>query len=117
VEKWIDGPLVYLSINLITPHLGLLKNWQVCIFVRNEQQKNVPMKSETKPSELDSAGLKRVLRGTSARIVAENLEQGIPMTVVENGQLVEILPDKTKRKLGRAVPAPTQINKTEFNFG
>ena len=39
------------------------------------------------------------------------------MTVVENGQLVEILPDKTKRKLGRAVPAPTQINKTEFNFG
>ena len=59
------------------------------------------MKSKTKPNELDSAGLRRVLRGTSTRIVAENLKQGISMTVVEDGQLVEILPDETKRKLGR----------------
>ena len=96
--------------------MGQLKNRQVCIFVSNEQQKNTPMK-KTKPNELDSAGLRRVLRGTSARIVAENLQQGISMTVVEDGQLVEILPDETKRKIGRAVPKPTRISKTEFDFG
>jgi hypothetical protein len=99
--------------------LGQLKNRQVCIFVKNEQQNNVSMnmKSKIKPDELDSAGLRRVLRGTSARIVAENLQRGISMTVVEDGQLVEILPDETKRKLGRAVPRPTRISKTEFDFG
>ncbi len=70
-----------------------------------------------KPSELSTAGLRRVLSDASGRVVKENLEQGVSITVAEQGQLVQIRPDNTRRKLGKTLKPHVTITQTKFRLG
>ena len=71
----------------------------------------------TKTDELSAAGMKRVLKDAKARVVKENLQRGIAITVIEHGQLVQIQPDKTRRVLNKAAGALVSITKTRFRIG
>lgn len=70
-----------------------------------------------KPSELSAAGMRRVLRDASGRVVTENLERGVAITIAEHGQLVQVQPDGTRRELGKRLKPPVAIKQTKFRLG
>lgn len=59
--------------------------------------------------ELSESGLKRVLKNASGRVVSENLNRGVAITVIERGQIVEVRPDKSRRVVRKTVPQPVHI--------
>ena len=70
------------------------------------------MATRKKPDELSNAALKRVLKKTAVAVKADNLGRGVPMTVSENGELVEIHPDGTRRVLKKNLPQTVRITQT-----
>lgn len=68
-----------------------------------------------KPVELTSTGLKRALKNASGRVVTENLQRGVAITVLEKGQIVEIRPDETRRVVRKQIASqPVRITETEL---
>lgn len=82
-----------------------------------KRQVTKPEQLTAKPGELSAAGMKRVLKDAKARVIKENLQRGIAITVIEHGQLVKIQPDKSRRVLNKAAGALVPITKTRFRIG
>lgn len=59
--------------------------------------------------ELSESGLKRVLKNASSRVVSENLNRGVAITVIERGQIIEVRPDKSRRVVRKTVAQPVYI--------
>lgn len=59
--------------------------------------------------ELSQSGLKRVLKNASGRVVSENLNRGVAITIIERGQIVEIRPDNSRRVIRKTVAQPVHI--------
>ena len=59
--------------------------------------------------ELSQSGLKRVLKNASVRVVSENLNRGVAITVIERGQIVEVRPDNSRRVIRKTVAQPVHI--------
>ncbi len=73
------------------------------------------MAARKKQVELSALGLKRVLKNASGRVVSENLERGVAITVLEQGQIVQIRPDNTRRVVRKQVASqPVRITETEM---
>lgn len=68
-----------------------------------------------KPVELTPSGLQRVLKNASGRVVTENLQRGVAITVLEKGQIVQIRPDNTRRVVRKQIASqPVRITETEL---
>lgn len=75
------------------------------------------MATQKKQQQLSAAGLKRVLKNASGRVVTENLGRGVSITVLEQGQIVQIHPDNTRRVVRRQIASqPVRITETELNL-
>lgn len=75
------------------------------------------MPSSKKSNELSAASLKRVLKDAQGRVVKENLQRGVAITVIEQGQLVQIQPDQSRRVLRKKAGSMVTITKTRFRLG
>lgn len=69
-----------------------------------------------KPLELSETGLKRVLKSASGRVVSENLDRGVSITVIEHGQIVQIHPDASRRVVRKVVAQPIHITEMELRL-
>ncbi|WP_139924560.1 hypothetical protein [Hymenobacter sp. DG01] len=69
-----------------------------------------------KPLELSETGLKRVLKNASGRVVSENLDRGIAITVIDQGQIVQIHPDATRRVVRKQVAQPVHISEMQLHL-
>ncbi|MGY3089265.1 hypothetical protein ACVWYF_002305 [Hymenobacter sp. UYAg731] len=82
------------------------------------KRRPTPSKAETrKADELSAAGLKRVLKDAGFRVAKENLQRGVAITVIQNGQLVRIRPDNSREVLNKKAEASVTLLKTRFRLG
>lgn len=60
--------------------------------------------------------MKRVLKRAAEAVVAENTQKGFSITVLENGQIIEIDPDGTKRVIRENAPRVVQVSTEPFTL-
>jgi hypothetical protein len=72
------------------------------------------MATRTKPEELSARAMQRVLKRAAAAVVAENLDKGIAITVLEEGKIVEISPDGSRTVLREDAPRLVRVSKEPF---
>ncbi|WP_167856849.1 hypothetical protein [Hymenobacter aquaticus] len=56
------------------------------------------------------------MKNASGRVKSENLDQGIAITVIEQGQIVQIRPDSTRRVVRKQVAQPVHITEMELRL-
>ncbi|MFC6223577.1 hypothetical protein ACFP2F_10020 [Hymenobacter artigasi] len=69
-----------------------------------------------KKEELSGRAMKRVLKRAAEAVVAENTQKGFSITVLENGQIIEIDPDGTKRVIRENAPRVVQVSTEPFTL-
>ncbi len=74
------------------------------------------MPDKKKPAELSKADLELVLKETGAAVREANLGRGIPMTFIENGEMIELHPDGSRRVLKKNLPLPVPVAKRRFTL-
>jgi hypothetical protein len=66
--------------------------------------------------ELSLGRLRKVLKKTAADVHADNLGRGIPMTVLENNQVVKIYPNGRREILKSHVPPTVKVSQAAFQL-
>lgn len=69
-----------------------------------------------KSEELSGRAMKRVLKHAAAAVVAENTAKGFPITVLEDGRIIEIHPDGSKRVISENAPRPVRVSTAPFTL-
>ncbi len=74
------------------------------------------MEKRKKPVELSADNLQQALKKTGEAVRAANLGQGIAMTIIENGEMIELHPDGSRRVIKRNLPLPVRVTKKRFTL-
>jgi hypothetical protein len=74
------------------------------------------MANRKKPVELSHDNLRLVLKKTAEAVRAANLGRGIAMTVIENGEMIELHPDGSRHVIKKNLPLPVRVTKKRFTL-
>lgn len=74
------------------------------------------MENRKKPVELSDENLQLVLRKTGEAVRAANLGRGIAMTIIENGEMIELRPDGSRHVIRKNLPLPVRVTKKRFTL-
>lgn len=74
------------------------------------------MATRKKTVELSSDNLELALQETGEAVRVANLGRGIPMTIIRNGEMIELHPDGTQHVIKRNLPRPVRITKMRFTL-
>ena len=66
--------------------------------------------------ELSGRAMKRVLKRAAEAVVVENTQKGFSITVLEDGQIIEIDPDGTKRVVCADAPRTVRVSTAPFTL-
>ena len=69
-----------------------------------------------KKEELSGRAMKRILKRAAEAVVEENTQKGFAITVLEDGQIIEINPDGTKRVIRENAPRPVRVSTEPFTL-
>ena len=69
-----------------------------------------------KKEELSGRALKRMLKRAAEAVVAENTQKGFSITVLEDGRIVEIDPDGTRRVIRENAPRAVRVSTEPFTL-
>lgn len=74
------------------------------------------MENRKKPVELSDDNLQLALKKTAEAVQAANLGQGITMTIIENGEMIELRPDGSRHVIKINLPLPVRVTKRRFTL-
>ena len=69
-----------------------------------------------KKEELSGRAMKRILKRAAEAVVEENTQRGFVITVLEDGQIIEIDPDGTKRVIRENAPRTVRVSTEPFTL-
>jgi hypothetical protein len=69
-----------------------------------------------KKEELSGRAMQRVLKRAAEAVVAENTQKGFSITVLEEGRIVEIDPDGTKRVVREHAAGTVRVSTAPFTL-
>lgn len=69
-----------------------------------------------KKEELSGRAMKRILKRAAEAVVEENTQKGFFITVLEDGQIIEIDPDGTKRVIRENAPRAVRVSTAPFTL-
>lgn len=74
------------------------------------------MEKRKKPVELSDDNLHLALKKTGEAVRAANLGRGITMTIIENGEMIELHPDGSRLVIKKNLPLPVRVTKKRFTL-
>ena len=69
-----------------------------------------------KKEELSGRAMKPLLKRAAEAVVEENTRKGFAITVLEEGRIVEIAPDGTKRVVSENAPRTVRVSTKPFTL-